>query len=135
MAMSRLPILLLLCSLLLPTSSALASGGGGPTGPYFPLEPPFVTNLLEGKRLRFVQVKVQVLSHDSDAGGIISHHMPAVRDRLLMLFAKQDIEAIKEVPQREVLRQQAGEELRQLFQELVGKPLVEQVYFTDFVIQ
>lgn len=113
-------------------------GGEGdkPAKPiYHPLEPPFVTNLMDEGRMRFMQVKVQLMTRDAGAVEKIEHHRPALRDALLMLLAHQDIDLMRTTQGREAVRQQALEKVRTVLEELTGKPLVEAVYFTDFVIQ
>lgn len=103
---------------------------------YLALSPPFVVNLSSGSKRRFMQVKAQLMSYDSDIIDAIKHHMPAVRHTMLMLLAHQTAATMYDVQAREALRQQALDDLRKVLDEQAGiKEGLEALYFTDFVIQ
>ena len=103
---------------------------------YHPLEPAFVVNLrTQSKRQRFLQVTIQLMTRDSEVASTIELHDPAIRHTILMLFSNQDVAFVQSAVGREELRQQALEKLQQLFSELTGKPGIEAVYITDYVIQ
>ncbi len=114
---------------------AFAAGGGGSSGPYLALDPPFVVNVQEGNRMRFMQVKAQVLVDDSGLRRIIEHNMPAVRDAFILLLADQDAATVRSPEGRERLRQQALQAVEAVLGEFTNKTGIEGIYFTDFVIQ
>lgn len=116
-------------------------------GPYMALEPPFVVNLQGEGRARYMQVKVQVMSHNPAVMAAIQEHMPPIRHAMIMLLAHQDAKTMYDVQGREQVRQEALATLRRVLKEQAGidenttdeegnpLPGLEAVYFTDFVIQ
>ncbi|MGE0080594.1 MAG: flagellar basal body-associated protein FliL [Thiohalomonadaceae bacterium] len=136
--MRRLAFLLLFASTLVQAVPSV-SGGSENAGPAYLALEPFVVNLKDGPRVRFMQVKMQVMASDPKVQEAVTLHMPAVRDRLIMLFAHQDAAALRTLEGREVLRQEALAAVQAVVAEVItttGEPAaVEAVYFTDFVIQ
>ncbi|MCY1309879.1 Flagellar basal body-associated protein FliL [compost metagenome] len=61
--------------------------------------------------------------------------MPVLRNRLVMLFSGQDFEALITPVGKEMLRQQATASVQELAQQETGKLTVEQVLFTNLVLQ
>ncbi|MCK5640316.1 MAG: flagellar basal body-associated FliL family protein [Gammaproteobacteria bacterium] len=103
---------------------------------YHPLEPAFVVNLnTQGKRQRFLQISIQLMTYDPEIVKIIEFHDPAIRHTLLMLFSNQDVAYVQSATGREELRVKALEDLQELFTEISGKPGIEAIYITDYVIQ
>lgn len=129
-----LSILIVFC-ILLPGLSDASSGEGGGSSPYVALDPPFVVNLKSKDRIRFLQIKTQVKLNTPDAAPELMHHMAMVRHTLIMLFSEQDEKTIRTLQGKEALRQESLNALQQVLEEETGDSIVEQVYFTDFVIQ
>ena len=137
MTRSLFAALLMLLSLTLPFMASAAEGGGGKVDPaYVPLNPPFVVNLQNGNQMTFMQVKVQVLSHESAVRDALKAQDPAIRDAMIMLLTQQTAAAMHTVQGREKLRQEAKKAIQQVLAQNAGlKKGVEEVYFTGFVIQ
>jgi len=118
-------------------SPALAAGGSASkaSGPYLSLTP-FVVNVAEGRRMRFMQVETQVMVRDSGLRSVIEHNMPAVRDAFILLLADQSVEAMRTIEGREKLRHEALAMLQAVLGQFTRYAAgVEAIYFTDFVIQ
>jgi len=128
-------ILIVFCVLLPGLSRANSGGGESGPSPYVALEPPFVVNLKANDRIRFLQIKSQVKLNDADSAPLLVHHMAMVRHTLLMLFSEQNEKAIRTLEGKEALREESLNALQQVLEEETGDSLVEQIYFTDFVIQ
>tara|TARA_R110000850_G_scaffold154656_5_gene278307 strand:+ start:39868 stop:40371 length:504 start_codon:yes stop_codon:yes gene_type:complete len=102
---------------------------------YTPLEPAFVVNLDSDEINRYLQIDVQVMSHDEKVVELLEHEMPLIRNRLILLFGAQKYEAISSREGKEALQQQSLEEIRGVL-EAAGHPdTVKAVYFTSFIIQ
>ena len=127
-------ILVVLC-VLLPGLSQAAGGGGSSSSPYVALEPPFVVNLHANGKIRFLQIKSQVKLNNQDNAPMLLHHMAMVRHTLLMLFSEQSENSIRTLEGKEALREESLTALQSILEEETGDSLVEQIYFTDFVIQ
>lgn len=102
---------------------------------YEVLMPAFVVNFSHNGRQRYMQVSIALMSRDQAALDALKVHMPLLRNRLVMLFSSQDFEALKTPVGKEMLRQQATASVQELAQKEIGKLAVEQVLFTNFVLQ
>lgn len=103
---------------------------------YFALEPPFVVNLVgETGGARYLQVEVQLMTRDPEALKAIELHAPAIRARLLMLFAQQDAAGLMSREGKERLQNAALAEVKTLLVAETGKPSAESLLFTSFVMQ
>jgi flagellar protein FliL len=109
-----------------------------PTGPalYVALDPPFVTNFEADQTVRFLQLTVQIMTHDPATVDLVKANDPVVRNDLLLLFSNQKYEDIATRAGKEKLRSEALAAVRKVVAENGGKPdRVEAVYFTSFVMQ
>jgi flagellar FliL protein len=103
---------------------------------YFALEPPFVVNLIgSAGGARYLQVEVQLMTRDPEAMKNIQLHAPAIRAKLLMLFAQQNAEALITRTGKERLQNEALTDVKKLLIAETGKPSVEALLFTSFVMQ
>lgn len=102
---------------------------------YVALDPPFVVNFDNPTVARFLQVKVQVMTRDPEVVKAIEEHMPAIRNSLVMLFSGQKYEEVATREGKERLRKQTLAEIQKVLEARIGKPGVEDVYFTAFVMQ
>lgn len=103
---------------------------------YLPMSPAFVVNLDETPSgPRYLQVEVQLVTRDPLAGAELQAHEPALRARLLMLFAQQTYEGVSTRAGKEALQAQALKEVQALMTEETGKPAAEALLFTSFVTQ
>ncbi len=102
---------------------------------YEQLMPAFVVNFDYKGRARYMQVSVALMARDAAALEALKLHMPVLRNRLVMLFSSQDFEALITPVGIEMLRQQATASVQELAQQETGKTVVEQVLFTNLVLQ
>jgi flagellar FliL protein len=102
---------------------------------YEVLAPAFVANFNQNGRQRYMQVSVALMARDQAAMDALKEHMPVLRNKLVMLFSSQDFNNLATPVGKEVLRQQATVAIQELAQKEVGKVTVEQVLFTNFVLQ
>lgn len=112
-----------------------AQAGSRSNAQYLALDPPLVVNFAASGKLRYLQVSVEVMSQDGGAIEAVQRHTPAVRNALIALFSERDYEALLTRDGKEALRQEALEVIRQELSVLTGKPQVEDVYFSSFVMQ
>ena len=115
-----------------------AKGGKKPKAEaiYVKLDPPFVVNFEAKGIMRFLQITVEVMTRDPHTEELLKQHDPMIRNNLLMLFGNQDFEKINSVEGKEALRAEALKNIGESLKTEGGKPkLVEQLYFTSFVMQ
>ncbi len=102
---------------------------------YLALNPPFVVNFSADADVRFLQVDVQVASRDPALLEKMKEHDPAIRNNLVILFSSQTPEALNTREGKDKLRQQVLEEVKKVMLEVAGSDKIENVYFTNFVMQ
>ena len=118
------------------TAEAPKKGAVPAPAQYFALEPPFVVNLVgETGGARYLQVEVQLMTRDPESLKAIELHAPAIRARLLMLFAQQDATSLMSREGKERLQNAALGEVKALLVAETGKPAAESLLFTSFVMQ
>lgn len=102
---------------------------------YYPLQPVFIVNFETQGRQRFLQAELNLMLRDSSIIPALELHMPAIRNSLVMLFSGQIYEDLQTAEGKELLRQQALLKVQEVLTQEIGKPGVEQVLFTNFVMQ
>jgi flagellar protein FliL len=102
---------------------------------YLSLAPPFVVNFPYQGRQRYLQAEISVMSRDAAALEALRLHMPAVRHALNNLFSAQLILVFEDPSGIEALRELATAEVRQVLEREIGRPGIEEVLFTSFVMQ
>lgn len=127
--------LILLCLLSLQTLTCFASSDSGAGSPYFDIGTPFVVNLTGDGNLAYLQVNAQFKVHRPELKTQLQIHMPAIQHTMMMLLSEQTMSGIKSVQGKQALRDTALKELQKLFQAQIGDPVIDEVYFTGFVIQ
>ncbi len=102
---------------------------------YYPLKPPLIVNFQARGRQRFLQAELTLLVRDEAVVQAIETHMPMIRNSMVMLFSGQTYEDLQTPDGKDILRQQALDEVQRVLEEETGEPGVEQVLFTNFVMQ
>lgn len=99
-------------------------------------KPSFVATLksADGKR-HFIRAFVEAKSRDQDVVDALTLHMPLVVSRLNHLFSSQSFEDLQSIQGKEKLRQDSTQLVQEFLQEKIGKPGIEKILFTDFVMQ
>lgn len=102
---------------------------------YLQMKPAFIVNFKADGKQRFLQVSLSVMARERDALDAVRTHTPLLRNNLVLLFSTQDFSNLQTPEGKDVLRQLALEEIQSLLQEEIGRPGIEQVLFTNFVMQ
>jgi len=102
---------------------------------YVNIAQPFVFNVTGDTRDRVVQIKVQLMVRGSENDNLARYHSPLVESTLLATFASATVEQLRSVNGRIELRDKATDDIKAAMTKVVGKPIIERVLFTDFVMQ
>ncbi len=103
---------------------------------YVSLGAPMVLNLsTTGSRLTFLQVKADILVEDEDAKEIVELHVPAIRHKLIVILSEKDAKDMKSPAKREQVRQQATTEIKDMIAELAKTEGIQEVLFSNFLVQ
>ena len=71
---------------------------------YFAFDPPFVTSFQDQSLARFMQVTVEVMSHDEESIKEVETYAPAIRNALVMVFGSQTFESVRTREGKEAMR-------------------------------
>jgi flagellar protein FliL len=103
---------------------------------YIPLDPAFVVNFQDkNSHTKFLKAELNVVTFDEDVEEAVTKHMPAIRNNLVLLFSRQLYEDLIPNEGKETLRAEALAQVQTVIQKQMGRPGVEDLYFTSFVMQ
>ncbi|ARP36951.1 MULTISPECIES: flagellar basal body-associated protein FliL [Vibrio] len=121
---------------LLFSASSFAEEESTPKLAYFTLEPDLTTNFYtKGKKLGYIQVRLDIMVANSNDLEAIEHHQPLIRDAVIELLGKQNEETIKSLSGREDLRKSLVEHLNKILLPETGKTLIADLLFTKYLYQ
>lgn len=101
---------------------------------YLALSPAFVVNFEHDGGVRYLQIELQAMSYEQEVLDKVAANMPAVRNKLILLFSSQNYESLNTLEGKEALRRQALESINTLLR-FDGEHSVEELFFTGFVVQ
>jgi len=116
-------------------NTAFAAGGGGASSPFIPLNPPIIVNIQDGQYIRHMQVNIEIKLLDQTNTDKINLHLGPIRHELILLLSSQDASSISRPNGKEKLRKVALKAIQDVMQELENDPIIEALYFTNFIIQ
>ncbi|MFO1349983.1 MAG: flagellar basal body-associated FliL family protein [Gammaproteobacteria bacterium] len=116
------------------SSGASGKHGHGPAQ-YLAMDPPLVVNFEDEGTLRYVQIGIAVMARDKDAIDAVTLNTPRIRNDLIMLFGGQKFADLSAPEGKEKLRGDSLAAIQGILKEETGKPGIEAVYFTNFVMQ
>ncbi|MDR7285423.1 flagellar FliL protein [Pseudomonas corrugata] len=117
-----------------PAAAETAVAGKQPAI-FEPMAPAFVANYNQNGRQRYMQVSITMQGRDQAELEALKVHMPVIRNNLVMLFSGQDFTALATPVGQEMLRQKATASVQEVAQKELGKVVIEQLLFTNFVLQ
>ena len=102
---------------------------------YYELSPPFVVNLQTNeRRMRFLQVRLQVLGSPAAIEAVQKHNAP-LRDVIITSLSSQTRESVNTPKKKKALQDKVQADVENILKELTGEKQIEGLYFTNFVIQ
>lgn len=114
---------------------------------YFEMKPNFTINFNVNGRQRYLQAAITLMYRDPLLDELLTLHMPAIRNGLVMLLSGKNFDELQTTEGKEALRAEALEIVRDQLKkeqealaaagvsENVSSANVEQVLFTNFVMQ
>lgn len=148
--MKRWKAMMGLCSMLaLACAPVLAAEGGGEAAKFHkpeedtslrfvPVEPNIVTNFQrkDGKKLGVIQVQIQLTTPTNAGVDELYEYLPLLRDKLIVSLSAMSEEQVKNLAERDKVRQNVTAELRKLLKEQ-GKDekALQGILFTGFMYQ
>ncbi|AOU98463.1 hypothetical protein BI364_11305 [Acidihalobacter yilgarnensis] len=102
---------------------------------YMSIEPALVVNLGPDQPVRFLQIGIDVMAREQKVIDAVKENMPAIRNRLISLLSGQKYAVVSTPDGKETLRKQVLASINEVLKAAGDQHLVEQVYFTNFVMQ
>ncbi len=103
---------------------------GAGQGHIYKMEP-FLVNLMDPGQLRYLKITLHVESNQEKADEEYEKRLPQLRDAILIILSSKNYKDIMESEGKTSLREEIKTRMNQL---LVG-PKVQNIYFTEFVVQ
>ncbi|PKF62941.1 flagellar basal body-associated protein FliL [Psychromonas sp. psych-6C06] len=116
------------------TSSEVEGENSGAAS-YVAMPRPFVFNVMDGKRDRLVQIKVQLLVRGTTNETLAKKHIPLLEGTLVRIFGAATVGQLRSPEGKDQLREYALKALNESTKKLEGKELIDTVLFTGFVLQ
>ncbi|MBD0788676.1 flagellar basal body-associated protein FliL [Vibrio sp. Y2-5] len=117
-------------------SSLVIAEEEAPKLAYFTLEPDVTTNFYtKGKKLGYIQVRIDVMVSNSADLPLIEKHQPLIRDAVVELLGKQNEDVIKSLAGREDLRKTLVEQLNNTLLPETGRTIIADLLFTKYLYQ
>ena len=102
---------------------------------YYKMDPPFVVNFQGQTGNRFLQVTIELMTYDQSVVTAVEQHMPVIRNNIVFLLSSVNYEQISTIEGKQKLRADTLVEVQKVLKDKIGKPGVEEVYFTSIVMQ
>lgn len=105
------------------------------TAIYVAMPRPFMFNIMDGKRDRLVQIKVQLMVRGVENEALARRHVPLLEGTLVRIFSAATVTQLRSPDGKDQLRANALDAINQSTINLEGKALIDAVLFTGFVLQ
>lgn len=102
---------------------------------YASLNQPLVVSFQSNDSIRFLQLTVEAMARDDESITAFTTHTPAIRNNLLTLFASLDLNELVTVAGKERARDAALAEVQAVLASTAPDAMIEDIYFTSFVVQ
>ena len=103
---------------------------------YFSLDPAFVVNFQGKSRARYLQVNIDGMPRQEGVKLDVTKHLPQIRNNVVLLLSSQDYESLIKPEGKDSLRKSLLKEINKILEEETGnEDAVENIYFTNFVMQ
>lgn len=102
---------------------------------YLALDPPLIVNFPDTDAVRFLQVTITVMAREQPALDAVTKFNPVIRNNLITLMSGRDSQSMMTREGKEKLRQESLKEVQAILKKETGKPGIEDLLFTSFVVQ
>ena len=102
---------------------------------YYEFKPEFIVNFEGNQNAKYLQVEIQLMTRAPEVAKILEHENPLIRNNILLLLSGQKYDELCTLAGKEKLRAEVLKTIQQTVKAEFGKPAVEAVYFTSFIMQ
>lgn len=102
---------------------------------YIDIKPEFVINFSDkAGHSKYLKCELSVVTKEPEIEKAVEKHMPAIRNALVLLLSRQVFEDLLPNEGKEKLRADALAAVQAVLQAQVGKPGIDDLYFSNFVM-
>jgi len=102
---------------------------------YVVLPQAFRFNASGAVRNKFIEIKVQLLVRGDENEEMSQKHIPLLESTLLKVFLQANADDLATSEGKATLKHKSLTEVQNVMKELTGKPTIERVLFTGFIMQ
>lgn len=88
-----------------------------------------------GRKIGYIVVQIQLVVRGENDWNIVDENLPLIQDALIDFFNRQDKDVVHDLAQREILRGQAKDIVATVLKEELGREVVENLLFTQYLFQ
>lgn len=124
------------CLLVLAASLFMLAGQAQAVS-YVNFDEHFTTNFgdPEKPKLSYLRVNVAMKVADDNIATRVRNHVPFLRNLIIRHLVRQDVETVRTAEAKSEMLQAILTEIQTFLTEEEGDPLVEEVLFTEFIVQ
>ncbi len=102
---------------------------------YFSFADPFTVNFETDRGLRFLQLSIELMSYQQEAIDAVQVHLPVIKNNLILMLSSQSYGTLITIEGKEEIRKMAINEIQAILTKYEVEAAIEEVYFTNFVMQ
>lgn len=102
---------------------------------YSVLEPAFTVDFMVDDRQRYVQLNMTVKSKSANQINALTLHMPLIRNSLVLLFSSQSFVDLQTEEGKVALKKASVDAINGILEQETGQGGIDDVLFTNFVMQ
>lgn len=102
---------------------------------YLSLDPAFVVDFNIAGKQRYLQLDLTLKSRSKEQITAVKVHMPLIRNSLVLLFSSQDFQELQLAEGKQQLKVAALDAINTILRQETGVEGIEDVLFTNFVMQ
>jgi flagellar protein FliL len=107
-----------------------------PVTGYYEMKSPFITNLSSnGNKLNYVKASVVIVLNDSRDIPLLEEHDPLLRDAIITILGTTTYSEISRNNGRAKLLEDCKKKITELTDEAIGRRIIKNVMFTEFITQ
>ena len=88
-----------------------------------------------GRKMGYIVVQVQLVVRGDEDWDIVDENLPLIQDALIDFFNRQQESVVRDLAQRDALRVQAKDIVATALKEELGREVVENLLFTQYLFQ
>ncbi|BCE02235.1 flagellar basal body-associated FliL family protein [Marinicellulosiphila megalodicopiae] len=102
---------------------------------YLAMKPAFISNYQVGSRQRYLQMEISLFARDQETIDVAKEHEPLLRNNIISILGAQQYDVLRTDEGKKALIDSITVEIQDILLEEMGRPGIEKVLYTSFVLQ